>query len=374
MTGCSSVSPGVAIDVGPDAVADAGDLPGPGADSAEAGDVAADPVAEAGDAVPLDPGDVPGEIGVSATQACADEAHAVCLQRSACSNGFGISKNYPDETTCETRTAAACVVALGATGTALTPALIEACVAALPGESCADLYDLDPVAACLPPAGTFQADAGCGVAAQCATTFCAVASNQPCGTCQPLPAPGASCQVPGDCGRDLACTTAGQCATYAANGASCLTGVQPCAAGLWCVGDVPATTTTGTCQAAGATVGAACDGSHKTLPGCDNALGLVCVPSAAGATVGTCAAIVLKAPGAVCGFVGASPITGFADCQAGGLCVKGLCVAPAADGAACDSDATIGPPCLAPAKCVPSTSGATAGTCTVPDAKCTSST
>jgi hypothetical protein len=46
----------------------------------------------------------------------------------------------------------------------------------------------------------------------------------------------------------------------------------------------------------------------------------------------------------------------------------GTCAAPAVDGAACDNDPSMGPPCLAPAKCVPATSTATAGICTVPDA------
>jgi hypothetical protein len=64
------------------------------------------------------------------------------------------------------------------------------------------------------------------------------------------------------------------------------------------------------------------------------------------------------------------------DCKAGGLCVKaapndktGVCKTAAADGAACDNDPAIGPPCLPPAKCVvPSGSSGTAGTCTVPNA------
>ena len=42
---------------------------------------------------------------------------------------------------------------------------------------------------------------------------------------------------------------------------------------------------------------------------------------------------------------------------------------PAADGAACDNDPTIGPSCLTGAKCVvPTGSGGTAGTCTTPNA------
>jgi hypothetical protein len=114
------------------------------------------------------------------------------------------------------------------------------------------------------------------------------------------------------------------------------------------------------------------------MPNCENSLGLVCIPAMKGSAVGTCKAITLVAANAACGDVGSMPITGFTECQAGGLCKKaaptdttGTCVAPAADGMACDDDPTKGPPCLAPAKCVPSVKGMTAGTCTVPDAsKC----
>jgi hypothetical protein len=101
-----------------------------------------------------------------------------------------------------------------------------------------------------------------------------------------------------------------------------------------------------------------------------------CIPTAMGSQIGTCQAIKLVAAGAVCGTIGAMPITGVAVCANGGLCKKaaptdptGTCVLPAADGAACDNDAANGPPCLAPAKCViPSGSSATAGTCTMPNA------
>jgi hypothetical protein len=144
------------------------------------------------------------------------------------------------------------------------------------------------------------------------------------------------------------------------------------------VGDDETAGTMGTCQKAGAAVGAACDGSRKTMASCDNDLGLVCIPTAKGSAVGTCQKITLVADGATCGAIGSMPITGFAECQAGGACIKGadggttgICMAPAADGAACDSDPTKGPPCLSPAKCLPTADGGTAGTCTVPDAtKC----
>ncbi len=171
--------------------------------------------------------------------------------------------------------------------------------------------------------------------------------------------------------------TSGTCAAWVTVNNACLTGHQPCQSGLACVGDDQATMTMGTCQTQGMTVGAACDGTRNTGPNCNGDLGLVCVPTAKDSKgVGTCQAIQLVAAGAACGDIGAAPITGFADCQNGGLCKKavstdatGVCVAAAADGAACDSDAANGPPCLAPAKCVPAAgSSATAGTCVVPNA------
>jgi hypothetical protein len=324
--------------------------------------------------------------GGAAAKACADQANALCTLRSTCSS-FNIALNFPDESSCETRVAAECVANLGAAGTGQTPAGVEACAAAYPGETCTNYFDGNPVTACVPPAGTGKTGAPCGASAQCASTFCAISEYQVCGTCQPLPVAGATCQVQADCGRDLACAvpanaTSGKCAAWGASGGACLTGVAPCGYGLACVGDDVSTMAMGTCQASGETVGAACDGKRATAANCNGALGLTCIPTAKGSAVGTCQKIQLVTAGTACGNIGAAPITGVADCTGGGLCAKpltdagtpatmGVCVAPADDGAACDSDPTKGPPCLSPAKCVPSAAGGTAGTCTVPDAtKC----
>ena len=72
------------------------------------------------------------------------------------------------------------------------------------------------------------------------------------------------------------------------------------------------------------------------------------------------------AAGQTCGNVGGVQTR----CAAGATCNRppqsqtGTCLAPAADGAACDTAA--GPGCLYPAKCVPASSGGTAGTCELP--------
>ncbi len=315
---------------------------------------------------------------LTAAQACADLAHAVCSKRASCTNDFAITKNYTDEATCESRTAIPCVSDLGAMGNAATPAQREACAQdyGSADSTCVALFDNDPTPACTPPAGTVAMGGACGVPAQCASAYCAIPHDQLCGTCQPLPAVGASCMFDSDCGRDLACAipntaTTGTCAAYVAASGACLTGKNPCQAGLSCVGEVPAMMTMGTCMAEVATVDGACDGSRKTMPACAAQSGLACIPTAAGSAVGTCQAIMLVAASATCGQIG-TPVTAVADCGAGGMCVKagasrtGTCVAAAADGAACDS--ANGPPCLAPAKCVPSSPGATAGTCKMPDA------
>jgi hypothetical protein len=331
-----------------------------------------------------------GGSGPSAAKACADAAHASCTELDTCSqNGFLNAVLYGSEATCETRTALPCPSSLAATGTAQTPAHLELCVATYPAVTCTDFLDGNPTTACVPPAGSLAMGAPCGAAGQCMSTFCATGSYQVCGTCEPLPAAGSVCQSSGDCGRDLACVkpanaspqAEGKCAAFVAAGSACLTGVAPCAAGLACVGDSTVTMTMGTCQAAAKALMAPCDAVRKTMPNCDGDLGLVCIPSAKGTAIGTCQAIQLADAGAPCGILGSMPVTGYAECKAGAACIKatlaslgGTCVAPAADGAACDSDPTKGPTCLAPAKCVPakgSPQGTTAGTCTVPDpAKC----
>jgi hypothetical protein len=323
----------------------------------------------------------------AAATACFAQANALCTLRSTCSPNYGIEKNYGSSSVCVTRTADNCVSSLAASGTGNTPAFVDACAAAYPSETCVDYYDGNPVAACEPKAGTLANGAACSFAAQCTSSYCAIPEYQSCGTCATLPVAGASCQVAADCGRDFACAiptlasddgglaSSGLCQPFVALNGSCLTGYHPCQNGLTCVGEDETTMTTGTCQTQGATLSAACDSTRKTMANCDANLGLACIPTAKGSGIGTCQAITLVAAGATCGNLGMAPITSVADCMNGGLCKKpdgastGTCVAAAADGAACDNDSSIGPPCLSPAKCaVPSGSSGTAGTCTLPNA------
>jgi hypothetical protein len=328
-------------------------------------------------------------VGPTGTKACDDEAAALCSLRNSCAPGsYDIKLDFGTEAACQSRTAQTCVNALDAKGTGNTSEKVEACAAAYPGELCPNFFDSNPVMACVPPAGTLANGAACGASAQCVSTYCAVSQYTVCGTCQPLPMVGATCQVQADCGRDLACATptvavgdggvptSGQCAAWVGLGGSCLTGFNPCQEGNSCVGDDEATMTMGLCQAAGQAVDAPCDSSRKTMASCDNDIGLVCIPATKGSTIGTCMSVSLVGAGATCGDIGAAPITGFANCMSSGLCKKpaptdatGTCVSAAADDAPCDNDPSIGPPCLSPSKCVvPSGSSGTKGTCTVPNA------
>jgi hypothetical protein len=307
------------------------------------------------------------------------------MKRDSCSpNSYLNDVIYGSETICETRVALTCVTSLGAKDTGQTTTNIEACVAQYGTYACTDYFDDNPSGHCVPPAGTLATGAACGAAAQCASQFCQIGPYSICGTCQPLPAAGAVCQDAAQCGRNMDCvkpagSTAldmGVCAAYSALMGACLTDVVPCEAGLSCVGDVAATMTMGMCQTAGTMVGATCDRAHKTAPGCNADMGLVCIPAGAGMSTGTCQAITLAAANAPCGNIGAMPITGYASCEAGGLCVvatagaaMGTCMAPAMDGAACNPDPTVGPGCLAPAKCIPTSDAGTAGTCVVPNAQ-----
>ncbi len=327
-----------------------------------------------------------GGVGPTGTKACNDEAAAVCTLRDTCAPNYENKHIYGSEAVCQSRTAQTCINALDAKGQGNTAAAVEACATAYPSEMCADFFDSNNTA-CPTPTGTLAMGAACGASGQCASTYCAVTQYTVCGTCQPLPVVGATCEVQADCGRDLACAipdvnvddagipTSGKCAAWVASGAACLTGYNPCQNGLVCVGDDETTMTMGTCQAAISTVGGSCQTTHQALANCNGDLGLICIAPANNDGMGTCVTIALVGAGATCGDIG-SPVTGFAQCTTSGLCKKaaptdtsGTCVAAAADNMPCDSDPSIGPPCLSPAKCVvPAGSSGTAGTCTVPNA------
>jgi hypothetical protein len=313
-----------------------------------------------------------GASGPTATEACAALEKARCEKLDACSNNLGTKSRYGDQATCESRSALSCVSALSAPQTSSTPTSVEACAVGISSESCEDFLDNSPAAACIPAAGGLAAGAACGANAQCQSTFCKVDKGAVCGVCAAEPVPGDTCDVTADCGRALLCAkdpaaASGVCAIPVAKDGAC-DKAHPCAATLSCVGAMAMSMTMGKCQPAGDKVGAMCDPQKKALAACEANLGLYCAPA-----TNTCQEVQYVAAGQPCGVLGMGMALSVASCTAGATCVipggtgkAGTCVAPAADGAACDTAA--GPSCMAPAKCVLSSAMGTAGTCKVPDA------
>ncbi len=300
---------------------------------------------------------------------CSDLAKAECAKLMTCTNGSGITRDYGDLHTCQTRLQLQCTLGAAAPSTGNTPAHITACVAAFPNYSCEDFLTNNPPAACI-QIGTIATGSACEFNGQCTTGFCNNVKTALCGTCAAPPAAGTSCQD-ANCARQQECVARTlTCQGYGAAQASCDNNAMPCGPHLSCDGNTGGNP--GTCMTAVGTVSMACGGS---LAGCDGTIGLTC-----GGTVGSksCVAFPFAANGQPCGTL----IDGsFGSCQTGecytasGVAQSGetgTCGASAKEGQPCDS--VIGPPCLTPARCVVDTSsGGTSGTCTLPtsSAKCT---
>jgi len=215
---------------------------------------------------------------------------------------------YGDLATCESRLKASCVTALGVTGNANTPQKVSDCAAAVATWTCDDfVIGANPPAACAQVTGSVAIGSPCSAAGQCQSGFCAYSASA-CGACAAAPTAGQPSTPTDQCGPALVRGANGNCQVPSKAGAAC-GAMQVCSAGLRCIG--------GTCKALDSTVstGACGDVSGKVV----------------GCTQGTC-------PG------GMMP----------------MCVARAADGAACDL--TKGPFCMAPALCI-------SGTCQHPACK-----
>jgi hypothetical protein len=298
---------------------------------------------------------------VSAAQACMDFAAARCAKRMTCSNGTGVIRAYGDVTTCLQREQLGCANSLIAPATGVSPAQLEACVAALGTSPCADFFDNIPPPACAPHGGR-PLGAACAFNGQCASGFCSESRKSACGQCATEPTPGNSCAGT-TCGHGQSCvSTPPVCESVNAAGASC-DAATPCASGLNCV--TPVAATAGTCQAAAEAAGATCGAG---TPGCSGVFGLYC-----GGLTGakTCMPVTYVRDGMPCG---PQADGSRAECQSGTCYVvtsgpapsgqTSACGAAASDGAACDT--SLGPPCLVPARCVTNGTGTT-GICTVPD-------
>lgn len=287
---------------------------------------------------------------LDAARACNDLASARCSQLATCSPA-DLQKRWPDLQTCIEREQLGCEQGLTAPSSAATPTGVEACAEAIPSSTCESLLARTPPAVCLAPMGSAADGTACAVAAQCASAFCAIASDSLCGTCAPAPVAGASCATTG-CGPAMTCVaTTQQCQPLAAAGAACSRAL-PCAEGLACVGSTASVV--GSCMPAVAIEGAPCDSTRRTGPDCSSSAGFTC-----NTMTNQCVVQPIVAAGLSCGVIDGVTTR----CAAGASCDPSTgantstCTAPAADGAVCDP--TSGPGCEAPARCI-------AGTCQLP--------
>jgi hypothetical protein len=302
-------------------------------------------------------------LNVTIAQACADLAQAECSERMTCSGGNSITRQFGTMENCIAREMLSCTNGLNAPQTGNSPLMVEGCAGEFAGYSCADFFNNNPPLDCV-VFGPRPTGAACAFNGQCMSGHCAEIKNAACGTCQPPPAPGASCDGT-SCDHDQACLQATMtCATYRAMDSPCDAN-HPCGYGMTCVGADATTSTPGDCLAAGETAGTACGGS---MAGCDGTNGLFC-----GGTSGAkaCMAITYVAAGEACGDLST---TAHAECVAGGCYTStgpatsgqtGTCKSDAADGTACDT--VLGPGCMTPARCVlTGADGGTSGTCEIP--------
>lgn len=294
--------------------------------------------------------------GISADQACTDFAAAQCAKLDQCIVN-GSTSRYGGVAVCQARQKQSCLTHLIASGTGNSPTDVELCAQQLPTASCGD-FDLGNVPECMAKVGTRADGQPCAFGGQCQSSNCAIATGTNCGICAEPSLPDSPCDT-ASCSHGFVCVKSTlKCQPRGTSSGTCDTD-HPCGAGLSCVTAQGAQA--GTCETAGSSVGTPCDPQRKTEASCDPNLGLYC-----DGTSRSCLAVTYTVAGGQCGFV--SPIV--VDCTNDSTCfgaqgqTPGMCMANAADGAACDTQAA--PSCLPPAQCVTGSAAVTAGTCQLP--------
>lgn len=266
---------------------------------------------------------------VTRDAACTALASSVCAKVQSCS-AFLLELEFGDLVKCEERVALGCPSVFDLAGATTIPDDTKACADGFSTLSCEDLYGRRLPAACAPPKGSLADGAACGREVQCASQYCK-AQGELCGVCTTPSAAGEACVNGEDCEPGLDCANS-KCVLPGDENAIC-GNMAPCKLGLACVA--------GKCVK---TVGAgeSCD---VAAPNCDFLQGLAC------SSMGVCQKIKLAGSGEACGVQG----TDFVFCKGSGFCKvdmganAGTCLAPAADGAACDTVA--GPNCMSGALC-----------------------
>lgn len=260
--------------------------------------------------------------------ACQKMAAASCGKSNSCAPTY-VQLLYGDVATCTTRIKSACLTAMQAPGTSVTPAVASSCADAYSSRACDALLDPAPPQACRPSPGTLADGTACATDNQCQGAYCKM--NGKCGVCSKRAAAGSACESSSDCDFDLTCVNKA-CVTYVSTAGGACDQTKPCRPPLTC--------RSGACaKLLGA--GAACDPMQIS---CDAVAGLFCNP-----TSKVCESVKLAKAGEPCGLIGG----GYTLCSASGSCkgalTGGTCLATAADGQACDS---AGPKCMPPASCI----------------------
>ena len=270
------------------------------------------------------------DLAITTEQACSDTAAAYCAKVQSCAPIF-LQIVYGDLATCTARLKLACAPSLAAPGTSQTAARIDACAAALGSASCDSVFG-GKICGTMP--GTLANGAACVDSNQCMSAYCN-RGNGGCGACSAQPALGAACD--GDCGTSGYQCDSKVCVSYVPLHGPCDGQLHKCTPGLYC------SKQSQSCEAP-LPAGAAC--TPNADPPCNLLDGHFCHPINK-----VCAEIKYAAAGQSCGYV--MPdfylCSGSSTCQGAQGAQSGTCLAPAADGAACDAQK--GPACLPPALC-----------------------
>lgn len=267
---------------------------------------------------------------VTPDSACAAYAEASCARYAACST-FAVPQSFGDAATCQARLKLQCTLQMAVPSTGMTAATVSACARALPSATCGALAGRT-VPECTFK-GTIINGAKCSQREQCQSGSCRIASGT-CGVCAAVLAAGQACTYSYECARGFTCSSS-VCRAWGTAGQAC-SDTQPCSPELYCHA--------GTCALPISTPGAAC--TPTEWGSCNELNGLTCKDASA-----VCAQLRLASPGQACGTVAGDEVlcSGGGDCQVASGATRGICLAPAADGAACDT--TRGVRCLAPATC-----------------------
>jgi hypothetical protein len=302
---------------------------------------------------PVDGGDSGSDVSYpdvppkkTAEEACKTYVGAYCSQLDKCSPIY-LQLLFKDAAECEAKLVPVCVKSLGLSDTAKTPEFTAGCGEAIATLDCSSFLGRKVPSACNPPPGPRAEGAICGEDGQCATGYCATALDEACGTCANRAAADQDCTRDDDCLFGLICSKEQKCTPYVGKDGDCDDN-HPCEPGLSCKGLVGGTCT----DPAGP--GKACDTQQVALPGCDLNAGYFC-----NYITHVCQQADLVHAGDPCGVVN----SGYALCTQSSMCklgggMSGTCLAPAADGEACDL--TDGPYCTLPSRCV-------GNICTAPD-------